>query len=202
MPEEISGFIIKHGYFAICILIFIQEIGIPNPVPNEIVLLFSGYLSFVHLLNLPITIVVAVLSDLSATFILYFVFFYFGNSILKNKPSWVPLSVSRLKNIEKNVNDKGLIFIFIGRMTPIIRGYVTVISGLLQIRPKSFLPITIISTLLWCIICIIAGYFLGPSWLAVSKSLLFSHIILFLISVAIILLIIHIIKKGKQKQSN
>lgn len=202
MPDEISSFIIKHGYLAICILIFIQEIGIPNPVPNEIVLLFTGYLSFTHLLNLPITIIVAVLSDLIATLILYFVFFYFGNSILKNKPRWLPLSVTRLKKIEKKVSDKGLAFIFIGRMTPFIRGYVTVISGLLQIRPKVFLPITVISTFLWCTICIISGFLLGPSWLLVAKNLLFSHVILFIVSVVIILIVIHIITKGKRKLNN
>ena len=202
MPDEISSFIIKYGYLAICILIFIQEIGIPNPVPNEIVLLYCGYLSFIHLLSLPITIIVAILSDLIATAILYFVFYHFGNYIIEHKPRWFPLSVTKLKKLEKKVYDKGLAFIFIGRMTPFIRGYVTVIAGLLRLKPKVFLPITLFSTIIWCSICIIGGFLLGPSWSLVAKNLLFSHVILFIIFIAVILIIIFFLTKGRIKSKD
>src|ERR1035437_4217227 len=158
MPDEISSFIIKYGYLAICILIFIQEIGIPNPVPNEIVLLYAGYLSFIHLLSLSIIIIVAILSDVVATSILYFVFYYFGNYIIENKPRWFPLSITRLKKLEKKINEKGKAFIFIGRMTPFIRGYVTVTAGLLRLVPGVFFPITLFSTILWCSSCAIGGW--------------------------------------------
>ena len=200
MPDEISSFIIKYGYLAICILIFIQEIGIPNPVPNEIVLLYSGYLSFIHLLSLPIIIIVAILSDLIATAILYFVFFHFGNYIIENKPSWVPISIARIKKLEKKVNEKGKAFIFIGRMTPFIRGYVTVIAGLLRLKPKVFLPITLFSTIIWCSTCAIGGWLLGPSWSFVSKNLLFNHLVLFIISFTVIFMtIILLIRRSYKK---
>jgi len=199
MPDEIAGFIIRYGYLAICILIFIQEIGIPNPVPNEIVLLYSGYLAFLHLLSLPIIIIVAIAADLIATGILYFTFYFFGNYIIEHKPKWFPLSVTKLKKLEDKVNERGLAFIFIGRMTPFIRGYVTVLAGILRIKPKAFLPLTIISTTTWCSVCIVGGYLLGPSWSMVAKNLSFSHVILFFISVVIILLIIFFIKRNRKK---
>jgi membrane protein DedA with SNARE-associated domain len=201
MPDEIAGFILKHGYLAICILIFIQEIGIPNPVPNEIVLLYAGYLSFTHLLSLPITIMAAILSDVVATFILYFIFYFFGNYILENKPRWLPISIERLKKLEIKVHTQGRSFIFAGRMTPFIRGYVTVICGLLTLSPKVFLPITIASTIIWCITCVTAGFLLGPSWSLVANNFLFSHLILFILSVIIILIIIHFLKKFIIKRS-
>lgn len=199
MPDEISSFIIKYGYLAICILIFIQEIGIPNPVPNEIVLLYSGYLAFIHLLSLPILIIVVILTDLLATTILYFIFYYFGNYIIENKPRWIPLSVTKLKSLEKKVNDKGMVFIFIGRMTPFIRGYVTVLSGLLRFNPGAFFPITLFATIIWCGTCIVAGFLLGPSWSLVAKNLLFSHVIFFIISIVIILAVIFLLTKDRKK---
>ena len=195
MPEEIAGFIIKYGYLAIFMLIFIQEIGIPNPIPNEIVLLYSGYLAFNHLLSLPIIFMVAILADLIATFILYFVFYRFGNYIIENKPKWFPLSIAKIKRLEKKVNEKGKAFIFLGRMLPFIRGYITVIAGVLQLRPRVFLPITILSTIIWCSTCITAGFLLGPSWTLVAKNSLFSYIGLSFISVTIILLMVFYLKK-------
>lgn len=200
MPEEISSFIIKYGYLAICILIFIQEIGIPNPVPNEMVLLYSGYLSFKHLLSLPIIIIVAVLSDIVATAILYFVFFHFGNYIIENRPSWFPLSIARIRKLEKKVHEKGKAFIFIGRMTPLIRGYVTVVAGLLRLAPEVFFPITLFSTIIWCSACAIGGWLLGPSWSFLAKTLLFSHLVLFIISFIVILIIIILLIKRSYKK--
>jgi membrane protein DedA with SNARE-associated domain len=199
MPEEVSVFIIKYGYWAICLLIFIQEIGIPNPVPNEIVLVYAGYLSFTHLLSLPLTILFAIVSDIIATVLLYFVFFHFGNYIMENKPRWLPISVTRLKRLEKNVNEKGFIFIFISRMTPFIRGYVTVLSGLLRIKAGTFLPITITSTIIWCTVFVVAGFLLGPSWSVVEKNLLFNHIILFSISLITIIILINLLKERVNK---
>ena len=199
MPDELSAFIIKHGYLAICILIFIQEIGIPNPVPNEIVLFYSGYLSFIHLLNLPVVIIVSIVSDLTATAILYLVFYYFGNYIISHKPRWLPISVSRLERLEKKVNDKGKPFIFLGRMTPFIRGYVTAICGVLRIEPGIFLPITLFSTAIWCSACVAAGFLSGPSWPVVSRHLIFSHVVLFIISIAAVVLIIYFLKKWIKK---
>ncbi|MCX6740828.1 MAG: hypothetical protein NTY61_00295 [Candidatus Parcubacteria bacterium] len=46
MPHSLAVFITHYGYLAIFFLVFLQEIGVPNPVPNELVLLFSGYLAF------------------------------------------------------------------------------------------------------------------------------------------------------------
>ncbi len=200
MPDEISGFIIKHGYLAICFLIFIQEIGIPNPIPNEIILLYAGYLSFAHLLRLPIVLMLTISSDFFATAILFFIFYFFGNYIIEHKPRWFPLSVTRIKKLEKKVSDKGKTFIFIGRMTPFIRGYVTVIAGLISIPPRVFFPITLFSTAAWCSTCIIGGFLLGPSWSVVARYFGFNHVIIFIISVIIISLTIHYFIKRNNKK--
>jgi membrane protein DedA with SNARE-associated domain len=45
MSPTLSAYIIKYGYIALFSLVFLQEIGVPNNVPNELVLLFSGYLT-------------------------------------------------------------------------------------------------------------------------------------------------------------
>jgi membrane protein DedA with SNARE-associated domain len=60
MPPEIILYISKYGYLAIFVLIFLQETGVPNPVPNELVLMFSGYLVFTGILHLPLVLLAAV----------------------------------------------------------------------------------------------------------------------------------------------
>ncbi len=46
MPEDVVYYVTRYGYLAIFILVFLQEIGMPNPFPNELLLIFSGYLTF------------------------------------------------------------------------------------------------------------------------------------------------------------
>ena len=49
MPDEVMQYIVKYGYLAIFVLVFLQEVGAPNPIPNELVLVLSGYLTFMGL---------------------------------------------------------------------------------------------------------------------------------------------------------
>jgi len=64
MSPILSDYITKYGYFAIFSLVFLQEIGVPNPVPNELVLLFSGYLIFVGKLDFIIVLTTVVAADI------------------------------------------------------------------------------------------------------------------------------------------
>ena len=63
MPSEIALYITKYGYLAIFILVILQETGMPNPIPNELLLLFSGYLVFKGIFSLPLLILTAASAD-------------------------------------------------------------------------------------------------------------------------------------------
>ena len=162
MPVDIVIFISKYGYLAIFILIFSQEIGIPNPIPNELVLMFSGFLTLKGILFLPFVILTALSADFIGTNILYTVFYFFGAFLLQHKPRWFPFSQKAIDKVKKRVASGGKWTIYIGRLTPFIRGYTSVITGLLQIKPKIFLPIALISATTWSTVCIMTGRILGP----------------------------------------
>jgi membrane protein DedA with SNARE-associated domain len=164
MPQELIQYVTHYGYLAIFILVFLQEIGMPNPFPIELLLMFSGYLSFKGLLFLPFVIITVFLADFLGTNLLYFIFYTTGTIILKRKPKWFPLSDSVIDRLAKKISNGGQLSIFIFRLTPFTRGYASVITGLLQIKPKIFLPIAIISAIIWVSGYVVIGYLIGPSW--------------------------------------
>lgn len=164
MPEQVVYYVTNWGYLAIFLLVFLQEIGMPNPLPNELLLIFSGYLSFKGLLSLPLIILTAISADFIGTNILYFLFYYTGTYIIKNKPKWIPLSVSMINNLSSKISRGGQLSIFIFRITPFTRGYTSVITGLLQVRPKIFLPIALISATTWAAFYVLVGHLIGPFW--------------------------------------
>jgi membrane protein DedA with SNARE-associated domain len=191
MPPEVSAFITNYGYLAIFLLIFIQELGVPNPLPNELVLMFSGYLAFKGILNLLFVILVSVSADIIGTGILYTLFYFLGNYILKHKPRWFPLSDKSIEKYSSKISKGGKWTIYICRVTPFVRGYTSIIAGMLQIKSKIFLPIAFVSAITWSVLCVVIGYLLGPYWnLAGEKleSLKFIILVVALIILAIILL--------------
>jgi membrane protein DedA with SNARE-associated domain len=164
MPEEVVGFIMQYGYIAIFTLVFLQEIGMPNPIPNELVLMFSGYLTFKGLLYLPFVIITAITADFIGTNILYAIFYFSGAFLIRKKPRWIPLSEKMLLRLKERITNGGNLSIYVFRLTPFTRGYTSVITGLLHIKPEVFLPIALISAATWAGLYVILGHLLGPFW--------------------------------------
>jgi membrane protein DedA with SNARE-associated domain len=102
---------------------------------------------------------------------------------------WLKLLVSKLEKLKQKVNEGNHWGIFIGRMTPVIRGYVSVVAGMLQIKPKIYMSIAFISAAIWSGGMVIAGYLLGPCWNKLAQKagiIQLAGIIVFLIILMII----------------
>ncbi|MFH1454772.1 MAG: DedA family protein [bacterium] len=190
MPVELAQYITDYGYLAIFGLVFLQEIGVPNPVPNEIVLLFSGYLAWSGILSFPLIFLTAVFADFLGTSLLYVVFYFFGDYILKNKPSWIPISCERIKKLSEKISKEDKWGLYLGRLIPYIRGYVSVAAGLLEIKPKVFLTTVFLSAITWSGGYVILGRILGPYWKnVIDKIGGFQNIIIITVIVIIYILI-------------
>lgn len=204
MSEEIVDFITAYGYLAIFILVFLQETGMPNPVPNELVLLFSGYLSFKGILYLPFIILTVISADFLGTIILYFIFYLTGAQLLLKKPKWIPFPNDLIIRLSGKISNGTQLNIFIFRLTPFTRGYTSVITGLLQIRPAVFLPIALISAATWASFYVIIGNYIGPSWyLLIDNIGIFKYIMLTVLGAAVcIVFIVYLFRKIKNLKEN
>lgn len=169
MPTELASTISQYGYLAVFFLIFLQEIGFPSPIPNEFVLLFSGYLAFMGVLYFPIIIIVALIADFLAGSVLYTAFYFFGQYILLNMPKWIPFPTKKIEKISERIKNQGHSSVFVGRLTPLVRGYVSVISGLFQLPPKKYGVILISTASIWSFAYVSIGFLIGPYWEFLTK---------------------------------
>ncbi|MGC1389947.1 MAG: DedA family protein [Bacteroidales bacterium] len=203
MPEQVVYWVTNWGYLAIFLLVFLQEIGMPNPFPNELLLIFSGYLSFKGLLYFPFVVMAAVAADFIGTNILYFLFYSAGTFIMKKKPGWLPMSSKMIEKLTTKISGGGLLNIYIFRLTPFTRGYTSVIAGLLQVKPKVFLLIAIITAITWATVWAVIGNLIGPSWNMFTGNIeCFKYYLLTMLTivVCIILVISNFRKKEKNKE--
>src|SRR5271157_2993995 len=103
---EVVFYITRYGYIAIFLLVLLQELGVPNPVTNEFVLLFSGYLAFSGVLNLWLVFLTAVSADCIGTTILYAVFYLFRESIMAHRPRWFPISPAHIDRVARTISER------------------------------------------------------------------------------------------------
>lgn len=164
VSSEFGLYIARYGYLAIFLLVFLQELGVPNPVTNEFVLLFSGYLAYTGVLNLWLVVLFAVLADCMGTTILYAVFYRFGKHIVERRPRWFPISPEHIRRISEMISKRGLWGVYLGRLIPFLRGYASVAAGTLLIAPKTFIPAVVVSAITWSGGYVVAGRLLGRYW--------------------------------------
>ncbi len=182
MESGLLGLVNHYGYLAIFLLVFLQEIGVPNPVPNELVLLFAGALTIIGGLSFWPTLLTAVSADVIGTTLLFTVFYFFEHKIMERVKKWEKIN-QKLEKVKETVLKRGRWGIFLGRMMPYIRGYVSVAAGILNIPYKNFLPMVVLPALLWTGGYVTLGHFLGIKWQSVAD---FIHQYQWILLVAVI----------------
>jgi membrane protein DedA with SNARE-associated domain len=204
MSQTLSAYILKYSYIAIFSLVFLQEIGVPNPLPNELVLLFSGYLTSIGKLDFTLVLITVVTADTIGSSILYIAFYYFGQGVLQKWPHIIP--TSKLASLTARVSHKDRWSIYVGRHIPFLRGYTAVAAGLLKIPPSIFLPAVLLSALTWSGGYVIAGKLLGHEYVHVVSKLAVGKIALVLLILLMIVIflwlrIYHYLKNKKTHDS-
>jgi membrane protein DedA with SNARE-associated domain len=200
MPEEVVYYISRYGYAAILTVIVLQEIGVPNPVPVELLVFFTGYLSYKGMLYLPLVIITAIAADLTGAAILYIIFYSSGFFLIKNRPRWLPVSEEKIRRFQEKINKGGWSSIFLFRLVSLTRGYAAVISGLLHINMRVYVPTVIVAAITWTAFYAILGFILGS-----SSNILFSdteHFKFILFAILFVVLCISILVWFKKKYLN
>ena len=197
MPEHLLTMMAKYGYIAIIALVFLQEVGIPNPIPNELVLAFSGYLCFTGVLNISLVILSAMVGDLLASLIIFELFFFFGTYLMKRKPKWLPISHEKLDRFSHRIQVTSQTSMFIGRLTPFIKGYVSVISGLMRVPQKKYGFTLLATSFIWSSAYVVGGYFIGPHLNKIAKNFSNMPVLMIVIPSTILMIafLIHLFKK-------
>ena len=189
MLTSFIEFINLYGYKAILVLITLENIF--PPIPCELILTFSGFLTTISNLDPPGVIIVATLGSYLGAVILYCCGYLIDYnrliSFLTNKLHFNNDSVYRSINW---FDRYGKIIVFLGRLIPIIRSLISIPAGITKMNFFNFSIYTIIGSLIWNAVLVYFGIFLGDNWQLISFYLQrYSIIIIF------ILIIIFIIKK-------
>ncbi len=162
MPINIESLITTYGYLGIFLLVFSEEMGFPNPVPNELNIIFAGSLAYSGFLKLPLVFLAVFFGDFFGALIWYFIFYFFGHQLMKRSPRWLPIKA--IQKFEAKISKERRWVIFFGRLISYGRKFISMAAGLIKVSPKTFLEMSFWSSCVWTGIFLMIGWLLGPNW--------------------------------------
>jgi membrane protein DedA with SNARE-associated domain len=145
-------------------LLYVEESGVPLPIPGDVWVVYLGTLapgSLPSLLAAWVACVVAVVGGASN---LYLLSRRYGRRILEHRLArFLHLDADRLAQVEHWLRRYGVVTVVFGRHVPGFRIPITVMSGIFQLPYRVFAPSVAVSSAIWAGIWLVLAYRYGKA---------------------------------------
>jgi membrane protein DedA with SNARE-associated domain len=87
-----------------------------------------------------------------------------GRPLLERHGRWLHLSPETFERAERWFERFGARAVFLGRITPLVRSFISIPAGVFRTPMPIYLPLTLAGSAIWCFGFAAAGWALGDSW--------------------------------------
>lgn len=182
------------GYVGIFLLMALESALIP--IPSEIIMPFSGFLVTTDKLGLIGVILAGSIGNLVGSIATYFLGIKFGRSFLIKYGKYILFKRHHLVFTEDLFHKYGDKIVFVGRLLPLIRTYISLPAGIGRTNFFKFAVYTLAGSLIWNTILTFAGLELGRNWKHIDQ---YSRYFDIFAVVAVIGFVIWILYKNRTK---
>lgn len=202
--QTIMTLIDQYGYLAIVLLIALENVF--PPIPSEVILTFTGFLTLTTNLTVWGSILAATLGSILGAIVLYGI----GRLVsVERLSSFVNTRTGRLLRLKQTdieragnfFNQRGSIAIFYGRFVPVVRSLISVPAGMAEYPLWSFIGLSSLGTLIWNTVLINAGCLAGAHWKTVLGWFEEASMMVLLVVTVVIVLSIAIYYYRKRSRS-
>lgn len=188
MVGEIIGFftqiiisvIVATKYAGVFFLMLLESCGIP--APSEIIMPFSGFLAASGKLFFWFVVLAGTFGNLAGSFLAYYI---------SSQNRYLFFSKHNLDRANMLFSKYGEAMVFVGRLLPVVRTYISFPAGIAKMKMSKFLVYTFSGSFIWCAFLAYLGFKLGKNWEMIHEKLgNLDFLILILIILAIILYIL------------
>lgn len=177
MTQQLIALVTAWGYIAIFITMAGESAGLP--LSSEIVVPLGGALASLGKLGLggsvaELILVVAVSSaaNLTGSLVAFYLTRRFGEKVVLSRAGrWIGLSRGHLRLANRFFDRWGLWAVFLGRLLPIVRTYISFPAGLSKIGYVRFIVVSLLGAIPWNFGLAYAGFLLGQHYEQVAKTL-------------------------------
>jgi len=177
LSSSLTAFIGDHGLYAVFALMLVDSV---LPAASELVMLYAGVLAsgalpgqdivlFGHRIDSHFWGYVAIATagvagQTVGSIIGWAIGLYGGRPLVERHGRWLHLGPENLDRAERWFDRWGDWAVFLGRMTPVVRSFVSIPAGLARMPLGRFTLYSVLGTIPWCFGIAGAGWALGSSW--------------------------------------
>ena len=177
MTQWLINLVSAWGYIAIFVTMVGESAGLP--ISSEIVVPLGGALAFLGKLGLGppvveliVVVVISSLANLTGSLIAFYLTRRFGEAVVLSRfGRWMGLSKGHLRLANRFFDRWGLWAVFLGRLVPIVRTYISFPAGLSKISYVKFIAVSLLGAIPWNVGLAYAGYLLGQHYQQVATTL-------------------------------
>ncbi|UFU00328.1 DedA family protein [Radiobacillus kanasensis] len=205
METWVTEIIREYGYIGVFLTMVLENVF--PPIPSEIVLPFSGFMTTKTNLSPILMIIVASLGSITGAVILYWI----GSKLNVERLEGIVERwghILRLKKEDVRKADAwfdryGIWTVLFCRIVPLIRSLISIPAGMSGMPFSLFLLFTTIGTLVWNTILILIGVNLGSAWPTIVGYMdLYSNFIYVLLVLLAILALFWYLKLVKKRKNS
>jgi len=158
----VIGVISATGYFGIILCMAIESACIP--LPSEIIMPFSGYLVFTGRFGLVAVGLAGAFGCVVGSVLAYYVGIYGGRPFMEKYGRYVFITSKELDTADRFFDRYGEAAIFISRLMPVVRTFISLPAGIARMNFTKFVLYTFIGSFPWCLGLAWIGLKLGQNW--------------------------------------
>lgn len=194
----VTNIVSKLGYWGIGVGMFLESACLP--VPSELVLPLGGFMISEGRLTLLGANISVLIGSLLGSVLTYWIGYYGGRTFVLKYGKYFFISKDNFYKAEKTFNKYGVGAVFLGRLLPVIRTFISLPAGITRINFVKFVTYSLLGMIPWNFLLIFLGYKFGENYEVVVRPLFkkFEHFVLvgILLMLAMIC-IMHVRKKRK-----
>jgi membrane protein DedA with SNARE-associated domain len=154
----VQTLITHYGYLAIFILMVLESASLP--IPSEVLLPLSGYLSYTGTFNFCIAFGVLMLGSIIGMAIAYGIGYYLGKDVIYKHLRLFHIKEKSLKDFDAWFERNGIAAVFLSRFIPEIRALMSFPAGFAKMPLKEFFAYSIAGAFIWNLVLMLFGFYL------------------------------------------
>ncbi|MDX6687909.1 MAG: hypothetical protein QOF86_4037 [Baekduia sp.] len=99
-----------------------------------------------------------------------------GRELVERHGRWLHLGPERFARAEAWFNRHGTMAVFLGRLTPLVRSFISIPAGVLEFPLRPYVALTTAASAIWCFAFAGAGWALGSNWDTVHHAFRYADI--------------------------
>ncbi len=170
MTQWLVNLVGSWGLIAIFITMTGESAGVP--ISSEIVVPLGGALASQGKLNFELVVLVSSAANLTGSLIAFYLTRRYGERVVLSRAGrWMGLSKGHLRLANRFFDRFGIWAVFVGRLLPIVRTYISFPAGVSKMGYLWFSVATLAGAIPWNFVLAYAGFQLGQHWEVVATTM-------------------------------